>query len=1032
MFKFPDGGNRAMTFLPIVARELRAASRRRGTYWVRLVVATLAIFVGAVIFLIYLGLAPPAIGQAIFIWLSSLAMAYCLASGRLATSDCLSQEKREGTLGLLFLTDLKGYDVVLGKLVATSLGAFYGLIAIMPVMAVPLLLGGSGNAQFWRTGLVLLVTFLFSLSVGMLASALSRDARRAAAANFALILLLTLILPAAIAIGLAVMSSAPTPDEAFAPSPIFSLFYGFDVFYRTKLGAAHFWISLGAVFAIMLLLLALASVIVPRTWQDKSAPQVRTRRLTWRGFWRALSYGRLVKQAPHRKRLLDVNAFYWLSARARLKPLHVWIFLGLTVIWWTWGWIDAEIAWYDPLIAITLAMILNATLKSWVSIEAGQQLAEDRDGGALELLLSTPMTVRDILHGQYLALRRQFLKPVFLVIALELVFMEAEARNGSANTLPAGMVRPLWLAAIVILVADLIALTLTAVRTALTARNANRATISTMSRVLFLPWVLFAIGSGIANLWAALFANNGYFPGLKTYVGLWFGVSLAVDLFFGLRSWKQLRTSFREIASRQTSSVSSNVGGSIGTQSVGLSRAAASPLAALVDAIRAIAPARSMVRRILVAGGAVVFVVVSLAAWRDWAKPAFPPAIKVSITQSNGPLRVVGGFASSGALLILPDDSLWRWGAASPVPGFAGSQPQSRAAAPEKVGSGYDWVQISDFGNHSVGLRKDGTIWEWGWLYRLGAGRYFQGSPVQVGVANDWLKVSAGGGHSVALKKDGTLWAWGDNSKSQFGNGAGPSSTNLVQVGTNSDWMDVCCDVTFTFGIRMDGTLWVWGTKISGMSGRSGVYPEPTLVCRETNWLNFESGFGYSVWARNLLGELREPLMLPMYTVSGVLAAGAGANPEADAARTCALVSAGSLPGHVIGAISGTPKLYELRVDGSIWEKSYPLPGWTAPTDNWRRFGKRSDWVGIWGTGSTAIGLTADGTVWTWGEDFSRPPKFSFSARLAMLQVQIKQLVGSGPRRIAAFGPRAPAFQTTPRPLMRLTFPPAATNSAGQ
>jgi hypothetical protein len=1007
-----------MTFLPIVARELRAASRRRGTYLVRLAIATLAIFVGATIFLIYLGLPPPAIGQAIFIWLASLAMAYCLASGRLATVDCLSQEKREGTLGLLFLTDLKGYDVVLGKLVATSLGAFYGLIAIMPVMAVPLLLGGSGNAQFWRTALVLLVTFLFSLSVGMLASALSRDARRAAAANFALILLLTIFLPAAIAIGLAVMSSAPTPDDVFAPSPIFSLFYGFDVFYRTKLGPAHFWISLGAVVAITLLLLGLASVIVPRTWQDKSAPQVRTRRLTWRGFWRGLSYGRLAKQAPHRKRLLDVNAFYWLSARARLKPLHVWIFLGLTMIWWTWGWTDAEITWYDPLIAITLAMILNATLKSWVTIEAGQQLAEDRDGGALELLLSTPMTVRDILHGQYLALRRQFLKPLLLAIALELVFMEAEARNGGAKTLPVGMVRPLWLAAIVVLVADLIALTLTAVRTALTARNANRATIATMSRVLFLPWVLFAIGSGIANLWAALFANNGYFPGLKTYVGLWFGVSLAVDLYFGLRSWKQLRSSFREIASRQTSSVSSNVGGLVGTQSVGLSRTGASPLAALRDAVRAIAPARSMVRRILVASGAVVFVVVSLAAWRDWAKPAFPPAIKVSITHSNGPMRVVGGVASSGALLILPDDSLWRWGPASPVPGFAGSQqPQPRAASPEKVGTGYDWVQISDFENHSVGLRQDGTIWEWGWLYRLGATRYFQGSPVQVGTDGDWLSVSAGGGHSVALKKDGTLWAWGDNSKNQFGNRGGSSSTNLVQVGTNSDWIDVRCEASWTFGIRKDCTLWVWGVKNSGMT--VGNYPEPTMVCRETNWVNFESGFDYDVWARNRLGELRRPLT-------------SRANAEADAASTCALVSSGSLPGHLIGAISSTRKLYELRADGSLWEKSYPFSGSTLPPGTWHRFGKRSDWVSIWGVGGTAIGLTADGTVWMWGADFSRQPKLSFSARLAMLQIQIKQLVGNSPRRIAAFGPRAPAFETTPRPLMRMTFPPAATNSVGQ
>jgi len=35
-----------MTFLPIVARELRVASRRRGTYWARTVAALTIVAVG--------------------------------------------------------------------------------------------------------------------------------------------------------------------------------------------------------------------------------------------------------------------------------------------------------------------------------------------------------------------------------------------------------------------------------------------------------------------------------------------------------------------------------------------------------------------------------------------------------------------------------------------------------------------------------------------------------------------------------------------------------------------------------------------------------------------------------------------------------------------------------------------------------------------------------------------------------------------------------------------------------------------------
>ena len=70
--------------------------------------------------------------KSLFWGLSGLCMLYCVAAGRLMTAECMSREKREGTLGLLFLTDLKGYDVVLGKLAATSMGGFFGLMAIFP------------------------------------------------------------------------------------------------------------------------------------------------------------------------------------------------------------------------------------------------------------------------------------------------------------------------------------------------------------------------------------------------------------------------------------------------------------------------------------------------------------------------------------------------------------------------------------------------------------------------------------------------------------------------------------------------------------------------------------------------------------------------------------------------------------------------------------------------------------------------------------------------------------------------------------
>src|SRR3989442_15632965 len=118
-----------MTFLPIVDRELRLAARRPGTYRTRFWAA----FVFAAICLgLLIGTrrsqSPAALGKMMFTVLTWITFACCLMAGIRFTADSLSEEKRDGTLGLLFLTNLRGYHVVLGKLVVTSLTSLYALL----------------------------------------------------------------------------------------------------------------------------------------------------------------------------------------------------------------------------------------------------------------------------------------------------------------------------------------------------------------------------------------------------------------------------------------------------------------------------------------------------------------------------------------------------------------------------------------------------------------------------------------------------------------------------------------------------------------------------------------------------------------------------------------------------------------------------------------------------------------------------------------------------------------------------------------
>src|SRR5213078_1390999 len=163
---------------------LRAASRRRNNYWARSYIALAATLIGTWFYCFSVRLQPQQLAQYTFIGLSVLALGYCLVSGRLFTADCLSGEKREGTLGLLFLTDLKGYDVVLGKLAANSINAFYGIFAVVPMLAVPLLMGGVTLGEFGRTALVTVNSLFFSLTLGLWMSSMSRSGRKSAAATF--------------------------------------------------------------------------------------------------------------------------------------------------------------------------------------------------------------------------------------------------------------------------------------------------------------------------------------------------------------------------------------------------------------------------------------------------------------------------------------------------------------------------------------------------------------------------------------------------------------------------------------------------------------------------------------------------------------------------------------------------------------------------------------------------------------------------------------------------------------------------------
>lgn len=79
--------------------------------------------------------------------------------------------------------------------------------------------------------------------------------------------------------------------------------------------------------------------------------------------------------------------------------------------------------------------------------------------------------------------------------------------------------------------------------------------------------------------------------------------------------------------------------------------------------------------------------------------------------------------------------------------------------------------------------------------------------------------VSAGCNHSIALKRDGSLWTWGANSDGQLGDGTKVDRNIPIRVGTDNDWIAVAAGGWHNLALRNDGSIWSWGRNFLGQLG---------------------------------------------------------------------------------------------------------------------------------------------------------------------------------------------------------------------
>jgi ABC-type transport system involved in multi-copper enzyme maturation permease subunit len=130
---------------------------------------------------------------------------------------------------------------------------------------------------------------------------------------------------------------------------------------------------------------------------------------------------------------------------------------------------------------------------------------------------------------------------------------------------------------------------------------------------------------------------------------------------------------------------------------------------------------------------------------------------------------------------------------------------------------GTDWVEVALLDASAFAITADGVLWDISACFPKASGTTGLPRPKPFDTG-PWRAVIASFPHFNGLKRDGTLWEWGQKRlTNQYAlyhiNAYAASYTNLpspVQIGTNSDWTGIAGSAFASIGVKRDKSIWVW------------------------------------------------------------------------------------------------------------------------------------------------------------------------------------------------------------------------------
>jgi alpha-tubulin suppressor-like RCC1 family protein len=225
-------------------------------------------------------------------------------------------------------------------------------------------------------------------------------------------------------------------------------------------------------------------------------------------------------------------------------------------------------------------------------------------------------------------------------------------------------------------------------------------------------------------------------------------------------------------------------------------------------------------------------------ALKVWGSNSYGQLGDGTLTERYRPVAVnslenVKGIAAgyNHSLAILDDHTVMAWGQNN-AGQIGDNTSNNKKLTAVKVSDLVNVISLAAGKEHSMALKKNGTVWTWGSNDKgqLGTGStQNQNHPVLIETLSDIIAIAAGGQHSLALQDDGTIWIWGLNNQGQLGNGTMMTDANLnyeaspAKVKSNETFIAIAAGENHSMALSTDGTVWAWGDNSKGQLGNNSI-----------------------------------------------------------------------------------------------------------------------------------------------------------------------------------------------------------------